>query len=109
VFPSRPTGEGLPGVLVEAGLSGLPIVSTDVPGATTVIRDGHTGMIVEDSVPAMATAVGRLLDEPGLRASLGEAARGHCESTFSLDLIAQEWRNALQQLLGTPEVSRARS
>ena len=34
VFASLPTGEGMPGVLIEAGLSGLPSVSTPVPGAT---------------------------------------------------------------------------
>ena len=37
VFTSLPTGEGMPGVLIEAGLSGLPAVSTPVPGAATVV------------------------------------------------------------------------
>ena len=32
IFPSRPEGEGMPGVLIEAGLSGLPVVATAVPG-----------------------------------------------------------------------------
>jgi len=108
VFPSRPP-EGLPGVLVEAGLSGLPIVSTDVPGATTVIRDGQTGMIVDDSVAALASAVGRLLDDPELRAAQGAAARRWCESRFSLDVIAQQWGDALRPLLGTRKMSRART
>ena len=31
VFPSEAAGEGMPGVLIEAGLSGLPVVATAVP------------------------------------------------------------------------------
>jgi glycosyltransferase involved in cell wall biosynthesis len=60
VFPSRPTGEGMPGVLIEAGLTGIPVVATDVPGVRTVIADGETGVIVpHDDLPAMITATER--------------------------------------------------
>jgi glycosyltransferase involved in cell wall biosynthesis len=109
VFPSRPP-EGIPGILIEAGLSGLATVSTPVPGATTVIRDGQTGVIVNDSVTAMASAVGRLLDDSARRAAMGAAARRRCETNFTLDQMAQRWRDALQPLLEpvlvAPESSR---
>ncbi len=71
VFTSLPTGEGMPGVLIEAGLSGLPAVSTSVPGAATVLRHGRTGVIVEDSIVAMAAAIGELLDVTGPSGSYG--------------------------------------
>ena len=99
VFPSRPTGEGLPGVLIEAGLSGLPTVSTSVPGAASVICDGQTGMIVDDSAATIAAAVGELLDDPERRVAMGAAARRRCESTFTLDLMAHRWREALATLM----------
>jgi len=99
VFPSRFAGEGLPGVLIEAGLSGLPTVSTPVPGAATVLCDGQTGLIVDDSVAALAEAVGQLLDDPDRRTAMGAAARRRCESTFTLDLMAERWRDALQPLM----------
>jgi glycosyltransferase involved in cell wall biosynthesis len=99
VFTSRPTGEGMPGVLIEAGLSGLPAVSTPVPGAATVLADGRTGVIVNDSVGAMAQAVGQLLDDPVRRAAMGAAARSRCESEFSLDLMGERWQAALQPLV----------
>jgi glycosyltransferase involved in cell wall biosynthesis len=109
VFTSRPTGEGMPGVLIEAGLSGLPAVSTPVPGASAVLDDGHTGLIVPDAVPAIAAAVGQLLDAPGRRADMGRAARARCESEFSLDRMAQRWRTALRPLVDSrlPTVRRA--
>ena len=95
VFTSLPTGEGMPGVLIEAGLSGLPAVSTPVPGAATVLSEGVTGMIVPDSDATMAAAVAELLDRPDQRAAMGRAARTRCEFDFSLDLMAQRWRAAL--------------
>ena len=47
MFTSLPPGEGMPGVLIEAGLSGLATVSTRVPGARDVIEDGVTGFLVD--------------------------------------------------------------
>ena len=107
VFPSLPSGEGMPGVLIEAGLSGLPAVSTPVPGAATVLSDGVTGMIVDDSVASMAAAVGQLLDDPDRRSAMGAAARSRCESAFNLDLMAERWRAALRPMV-SGEVRGAR-
>lgn len=99
LFTSRPTGEGMPGVLIEAGLSGLPVVTTPVPGVTSVIRDGVTGIITEDSVPGLVEAVKAILADPVRRRDMGAAARAWCKSEFSLDLMAQRWRAALEPLL----------
>jgi glycosyltransferase involved in cell wall biosynthesis len=107
VFTSLPTGEGMPGVLIEAGLSGIPAVSTPVPGATTVVGDGRTGMIVDDSAAAIAAAVGELLDAPDRRRAMGGAARTRCESEFSLDLMAERWRDALHPMVAA-QVGTAR-
>lgn len=107
LFTSRPAGEGMPGVLIEAGLSGVPVVSTSVPGAATVLVDGRTGLIVEDTVDALAEAVGRLLDDPARRAAMGSAARSRCESEFTLEVMAQRWRSILQSLM-EPQARAAR-
>jgi glycosyltransferase involved in cell wall biosynthesis len=98
VFTSRPTGEGMPGVFIEAGLSGLAVVSTPVPGAADVLVPGRTGLIVDDDIGALARAVGQLLSDPQRRSAMGTAARRRCETEFSLDLMAQRWRAALQPL-----------
>ncbi len=106
VFTSRPTGEGMPGVLIEAGLSGLPAVSTPVPGAASVIRDGVTGIIADDSVPELVAAVEEILDDPARRRDMGAAARAWCESEFSLDLMARRWHAALEPLLSGQAITR---
>lgn len=100
VFPSRPAGEGMPGVLIEAGLSGLPVVATDVPGVSTIVDHGHTGFVVsEGAIEEMAQAAGRLLTEPALRAEMGRAARRRCVERFGLDQVARQWLDVLEPLL----------
>ena len=99
VFPSRPTGEGMPGVLIEAGLSGVPVVATRTPGVATVVADGQTGIIVDGTVGPMAAAVGALLDDPERRAAMGGAARTRCTSEFTLEVMADRWRDVLSPLL----------
>ena len=107
VFPSRPQGEGMPGVLIEGGLCGLPIVATDVEGVRTVIDDGVTGYIVGvDDLDAMIDALTRLVEDDDLRHTMGEAARTRCQQEFSIEAVAALWLEMLTPLLppglGTP-------
>jgi glycosyltransferase involved in cell wall biosynthesis len=106
LFPSLPAGEGMPGVLIEAGLCGVPSVSTRVPGAAEVIEDGVTGLLVEDCPEAMVEAVGRLLDDELGRSAMGAAAHVRCESKFNLDLMAGRWQTALHRLLSQEPTAR---
>lgn len=92
VFPSRAAGEGMPGVLIEAGLCGLPAVSTPVPGATTVVRHGVTGLIVnDDDLCDMVSAVRWLAERVERRATMGAEARRWCQATFDLSVVARQW------------------
>lgn len=100
VFPSAPEGEGMPGVLIEAGLSGLPVVATAVPGVASVLVDGETGLVVEvDDRPALAAAAARLVESPELRATMGVAARTRCERLFTVDAVSEVWLGLLRPLL----------
>jgi glycosyltransferase involved in cell wall biosynthesis len=107
LFPSLPTGEGMPGVLIEAGLSGVACVSTRVPGAAEVIEDGVTGLLVDDRPDSMVDAVGRLLDDGDERSAMGAAAHIRCRSEFSLDLMARRGHAVLQRLLYQEPTARA--
>jgi glycosyltransferase involved in cell wall biosynthesis len=100
VFCSRPEGEGMPGVLIEAGLSGLPVVATDVPGVSTVIEDGETGTIVPvEDLSALVVATERLLGDPELRSRMGRAARQRCAEHFTLTAVSDTWLSFIQPLL----------
>ena len=74
VFPTY--REGLGKVLLEAAAAGTPVVSTKVTGVVDIIEDGLTGLLVPPGdAPALARAVGRLLDEPETAARMARAAQ----------------------------------
>ena len=86
--------EGLPLVLLEAAMLGKPIVATDIDGVREVVRDGETGLLVPPARPdALAAAVVGLLDDPGLAARLGGAARSEIQAEFSLERMVKETQN----------------
>ncbi len=61
---------------IEAMACGKPlIVCADGGGLTRFVEDGVTGFVVEPTGPAIATAIRRFLDEPGLAEALGKNAR----------------------------------
>ena len=67
--------EGIPGTIVEAMASGLPVVSTCHAGIPEIIQSGQHGILVEErDVPALAAAYAALIDHPSLRQHLGQAA-----------------------------------
>ena len=95
VIPSR--SEGFPGVAVEAGLSGLPVVSTDVGAARDIVVPGETGFIADQrDAGLLAALLERALDD---RARLGTNARRRCEAAFSLTVVADQWQALLDDVL----------
>ncbi|MFH0965750.1 MAG: glycosyltransferase [Planctomycetota bacterium] len=99
VLPSR--YEGLPNALIEAAAAGLPVVACDVGGVREVVSDGESGLIVASEDPeALAQAIRRLLENPALRAALGEAARRIASEKFSLDGMIRAYDGLYQDLLG---------
>ncbi|WP_345206223.1 glycosyltransferase [Fodinibacter luteus] len=99
VMTSGSDTEGMPGVLIEAGLSGLAVVSTRAAGVTDVVDDGRTGVVAATDAPEhLADRVADLLADAGLRSSLGSAARARCEAEFSLDATARRWRGLVAEL-----------
>jgi glycosyltransferase involved in cell wall biosynthesis len=88
--------EGMPGVLIEAGLTGLPVVATDVPGVREIVPSGLTGFVVSPDGPEEAFyALRTLVDNKELRLRMGEAARRHCETRFGLNASVRSWRVVL--------------
>ena len=75
--------EGLPKGLIEASASGCALVTTDVPGCREVVRAGVDGLLVPARDPAaLADAIARLQDDPGLRCRLADAGRARALEAF---------------------------
>lgn len=68
--------EALPMSVIEAMLTGLPVVATNVRGPREQVIDGQTGALVAlFDIPALAAALQRLATSASLRASQGAAGR----------------------------------
>jgi glycosyltransferase involved in cell wall biosynthesis len=68
--------EGLPMVVIEAMLAGLPVVASDIPGPREQVVPGVTGLLVPrgESGP-LAAALAALAADPARRAAMGAAGR----------------------------------
>lgn len=78
--------EGTPVGILEAGASGLPVVSTRHAGIPDVIVEGQTGLLVDErDVKGMAAHMLQLIHEPAIAERLGRAARQRIETRFSIE------------------------
>lgn len=76
--------DGMPTVLVEALSRGVPVVSTDVPGISELVRDRVTGRLVPpDDEAAFAAALQEMLTNPELARRLGRAGRDLVGADFT--------------------------
>lgn len=92
--------EGLPGVVLEAGAAGLPVVAFDVGGTSSALVDGRTGFLVrERSVRAAAEAVRRLADSPTERRAMGERGRAFVAERFDMDRTVERFDEEISDLV----------
>ena len=74
VLPSH--REGMPRSIIEAMMTGLPVVATDIRGSREEVMEGETGRLVPvTDAGALAAALGELVRDGKLRRKLGKAGR----------------------------------
>jgi glycosyltransferase involved in cell wall biosynthesis len=78
--------DGLPNVLAEAQTQALACVATRVSAIPELVRDGQTGLLVEQNDPdALARSLETLISSPVRRRSLGQAGQSRVLESFGLD------------------------
>jgi len=94
--------EGFPKSLIEAMASGRPAITTDTIGCREVIEDGVSGILVPlNDANAVADALQKLVENAGLRRSMGAAARKRTETLFSDKGIADQTMDVYRHALDT--------
>lgn len=87
----KEAGRQWPTALSEAMLHGLPVVATDIPGQTEIIKHEHNGLVAAPrSAEALAEALLRCMRFPDLAARLGQTAQEAAARLFEPESGARQ-------------------
>jgi len=103
--------EGLPNVLIEAQLSGIPVISTPAGGAAEAFIPGQTGFLLGPTEPLqLAQFLGHFLtlaNNPTQREAMGKAAAAFAAETFAMGSILPKTLHLLSGTQATEAVHKA--
>ncbi|MFH1142211.1 MAG: glycosyltransferase family 4 protein [Candidatus Uhrbacteria bacterium] len=89
IMPTETKGPDMEGfgiVYLEAGLSGLPVIGSKLPGVDEAVIHGKTGILVEaGNTDRLAVAIKYLVDNPEARKMFGQAGRQRVIDQFCCD------------------------
>ena len=84
---------------LEANACGLPVVAVAEGGVRETVVDGVNGILVDSDERAMARAIERLRDDPGLARTIGQAGRQVVEERWSLGAAADRLERRIDEVL----------
>ena len=97
VFPSR--REGMPNVVPEAMATGLPVVMTPFQGLPPEFgEDGQHHLLAEFSADSLTRNIERLLEDGGLRRTMGAAAREWAQTQLDVASSIQQYARLYGEL-----------
>ena len=100
IFVLSSIAEGMPGAILEAMASSLPVVATRVGGVGEMVIDGSTGTLVAPSNPAaLARALRGYVQDDALRQQHGHAGRKRVEQHFSLHAMLAGYMSLYDEVL----------
>jgi glycosyltransferase involved in cell wall biosynthesis len=100
IFAQPSVHEGFGVAAAEASAMALPVVASNVDGLPDVVMDERTGLLVPPKLPqALADAIGRLIESPGLRASLGTAGRDYVTSHYDWQTNATQMERVYERVM----------
>ena len=108
IIPSR--SEGMPTVLLEAMLMGVPVISTRVGAVPDIVDDSRTGLLVPiGEIEPLARAIGHLSGDGALRQRLAATAQDFARRRLSLEIRTEVLLDHARRLIERkplPEVAR---
>lgn len=91
--------EGMSNAMLEAVCIGLPVVTTNVSGASDMVIDGKGGIIVEKgNISQFENAMRVLLEDEHLRGKMGTFNRERAYE-FKEDRIVDEWEELIHNVI----------
>lgn len=87
---------------LEASACGLPVVGIAEAGIRETVRDGFSGLLVEDRPAAMAAAIERILGDPEFGRTLGANGRRWVSEEWTVDQAVGRLEEALVEVTSNP-------
>jgi glycosyltransferase involved in cell wall biosynthesis len=97
VVPS--SSESLSNVIIESMAAGVPVVASRVGGNPELISDERGILVKAGDDEALANAMERLLQNPGLRARLGANGRVFAKANFTIEQMRRRHEELYTELL----------
>ena len=77
-------------VYLEAMAASRPVVAERSGGTPEVVAEGESALLAQpDDIPGFAAALVRLLGDPGLRASMGQAGKARARARFGVPEVSK--------------------
>jgi glycosyltransferase involved in cell wall biosynthesis len=93
--------EGTPLSLIQAGMAGLPVVTTNVGSVPEVVLDSVTGFVTSSDVKEIADALEKLVNNKVLRCDLGAAAQEFTLANFGVQRLVHDHEELYKKLLSS--------
>ena len=92
--------EDFPNVILEAMALGKPVIASRLAGTPEQVVEGVTGLLVAPSnVTQLATAVCQLIDQAGIRSSMGRAALERFNAHFTSPIALNNYNDLYSKLI----------
>lgn len=91
--------EGTPLSLIQAGMAGLPVVSTDVGSVPEIVLNGITGIITATDIHEIADALEKLFNDPELRGKMGTSAKKYTLANYGVKRLVHDHEHIYKKLL----------
>jgi glycosyltransferase involved in cell wall biosynthesis len=99
VVVSASSSESLGLSLLEAQAMGRPVIAFGVGGVPEVVRDGHTGWVLQEcSLEALATCMRATSGAPARAREMGIDARRYVESEHHIERMCSSYADVYAEL-----------
>jgi glycosyltransferase involved in cell wall biosynthesis len=95
--------EGTPLSLIQAGMAGLPVVTTRVGSIPEIVLSERTGIVTGLGVREIADAIEKVITDKNLMLELGREAQVFTSSNFSIKQLIKNHEGLYRKLCGIEE------
>jgi glycosyltransferase involved in cell wall biosynthesis len=93
--------EGMSNAVLEAMACGLPVLASDIPGNSDLVRHGGNGLLFDTAGDgAFTAALEEMLSSRSKRELFGAAGRERVRASFSIEMVGERYLELVGRLIG---------